>query len=121
MKRMGEFMTRTTAERKARMFPFGSNVKASTLTKRNPFPTNRSEQPSGCGTRRVSRLSLSFSTRGNIGSIEKWLRHHCVGEWNIVIEGMSSDLRGKELRVSFDRDEDRQRFKTAFFAPSRSR
>ena len=68
-----------------------------------------------------SWLSLSFAMQGNIRSIESWLCNHCIGEWNIVIEGMARDLRSKEIRVNFDRDEDRQRFKSAFFAASPSR
>ena len=65
--------------------------------------------------RRGMSFGLRFTTGRRLSEIEEWLDANCSGGgYNLAIEDMSEDLGRKTVRVMFDRDEDRQRFRDYF-------
>lgn len=66
------------------------------------------------GERRNLVYSVRYTTHSALGPVENWLDVHCQGEWRIVLDGVTEDLASKIVLIMFERDDERQRFITAF-------
>jgi hypothetical protein len=60
---------------------------------------------------------VRFTTGGRINSIEDWLNQNAVGKWTIKIDGLFDDLRKKDYVLVFEREEDRNAFRTYYRIP----
>lgn len=58
--------------------------------------------------------SVRYGTHDTLVPVEKWLDTHCQGEWSMVLDDVSADIKYKVVLVMFERDDDRQQFIAAF-------
>jgi hypothetical protein len=63
--------------------------------------------------RRVLRYAVLFKTGVPIPDLEAWLNANCEGDCSMVLEDMDTDLTSKTLRIMFETEEDRERFKAS--------
>jgi hypothetical protein len=66
------------------------------------------------GERRKLVYSVRYGTHDTLVPAEMWLDTHCQGEWSMVLDDVSADLKHKVVLVMFERDDDRQQFIAAF-------
>ncbi len=62
-------------------------------------------------------FTVRVTTGGRINSIEEWLNEHAIGGWTIKVDGMSDDLMKKDYVLVFEREEDRNAFRTYYRIP----
>ncbi len=55
---------------------------------------------------------VRYRTTAPLNLIEKWLESNCT-DWDLSINGLSDDLRVKELLITFTSESDKERFKDA--------
>ena len=63
--------------------------------------------------RRVLRYAVLFKTGIPYSDLETWLGANCQGEWELVLEDVDGGLKSKTLRIIFETEEDRDRFKAS--------
>lgn len=54
---------------------------------------------------------LTFKTALAVGPIEDWLNDHFAGDYRLNLQGMSDDLRTKQIRIAFAMPFQRDAFK----------
>ena len=59
---------------------------------------------------------VRYRTAAPLGLIEDWLELNCFRGWDLSINGLSDDLRIKEVLITFTSDRDKERFKEAVIA-----
>lgn len=60
---------------------------------------------------------VRLTTGGRVNAIEDWLNEHAQGNWTIKVDGLSDDLMKKNYVIIFEREEDRNRFRTYYRLP----
>jgi len=68
------------------------------------------ERRSGADRRGLT-YGLKFRTQGSLAALEEWLDARFPGDYRLTIEGMSDDLRTKEVRAVFAREDQRAALK----------
>lgn len=63
--------------------------------------------------RRGLGYGLRFQTERAVAPIEDWLERHMPAQHRLTVEGMSDDLRTKEIKVLFASADQREKFKAA--------
>jgi hypothetical protein len=66
------------------------------------------------GERRKLVYNVRYGTHDTLVPAEKWLDTHCQGDWSMVLDNVSADLKHKVVLIMFERDDDRQQFLAAF-------
>ena len=61
--------------------------------------------------RRVLRYGLLYTMSGPVAEVEDWLDEHCDGGWSMMLEDMDESLERKTIRVLFEHESDKQKFK----------
>ena len=70
-------------------------------------------EPRRTTERRVLRYAVLFTTGVPVSDLEAWLTDNFKGNFSLVLEDMDSDLTSKTLRIMFETEEDRERFKAS--------
>ena len=61
--------------------------------------------------RRVLRYGLLYTMSGSVTVVEEWLEDHCDGGWKMMLEKLDEGLERKTIRVLFELESDKQKFK----------
>ena len=62
--------------------------------------------------RRVLQHGLLFTLSGSTAVVEEWLEDHCDGRWNVTLEDLNEELDRTTIRVLFEIESDKQKFKS---------
>ena len=74
----------------------------------------RSEtEPRRSVERRVLRYAVLFKTGIPYADLEAWLGAVVQDKWDLVLEDMDGGLTSKTLRIMFETEENRERFKAS--------
>ena len=65
------------------------------------------------GERRVLRYAVLFKTGIPFDELESWLAANCHDKWDMALEDMDGDLTSKTLKILFETEADRERFKAS--------
>ena len=63
------------------------------------------------GERRVLRYGLLYAMSRPVAEIEDWLDDLCKGTWSVMLEDLDERLERKTIRVLFEHESDKQKFK----------
>jgi len=70
-------------------------------------------EPQQLVERRVRRYAVLFKTGIPYADLEAWLGANFQDNWELVLEDMEGGLTSKTLRIMFETEEDRERFKAS--------